>query len=151
MFRIAKLLRQSFRRSCRRITNVFGSGEASDLPAARVRQILPPPPDYSAVLVEINQALAASNQNEVVISVNETNNDRTHNMAVGGESVAATSTLTASDVATILRSSLRRNIRDNVIESSSSERLVDAAAPINLDSVVLETLEIDKDELNIRH
>lgn len=149
--RIAKLLRQSFRRSCRRITNVFGNGETSDVPVPRVRQMLPPPPDYSAVLVEINQALATSNQNEVVISVNDANNDRTHNTAVGGESVPASSTLTASDVATILRSSFRRNVRDNVVESSSSERLVDAAAPINLDSVVLEGLEIDKEERDVRH
>ncbi|KAG8315150.1 hypothetical protein J6590_076658 [Homalodisca vitripennis] len=115
--RIAKMLRQSFRRSMRRITTALGSGEGSE-PSSRPRLPLPPPPDYSAVLVEMHQS-----QGDTVV-VNRTDH----------------STLTADDVATILRSSIRRNVRD-VIESSSSERLVDAAAPINEDSIVL---EVDK-------
>ncbi|XP_054271127.1 sodium-dependent transporter bedraggled [Macrosteles quadrilineatus] len=120
--RIAKLLRQSFRRSMRRITTAIG-GESS-VPSARPRLPLPPPPDYSTVLVEMHQN-QHTDHSEVI--VNRTDH----------------STLTADDVATILRSSIRRP-RDNVVESSSSERLVDAAAPINEDSIVLETVHIDK-------
>lgn len=93
----------------------------------------PPPPDYSAVLVEMHQS-QTDGQSDTVI-VNRTDH----------------STLTADDVATILRSSIRRNIRDNVIESSSSERLVDAAAPINHDSIVLETIQVNKGLDDHRH
>lgn len=86
----------------------------------------PPPPDYSVVLVEMHQTQNTDLSDSVI--VNRTDHQ----------------TLTADDVATILRSSIRQNIRDNVIESSSSERLVDAAAPINHDSIVLETIHADK-------
>ncbi|XP_043681208.1 sodium-dependent transporter bedraggled isoform X2 [Vespula pensylvanica] len=49
--RIAKMLRQSFRRSVRRIANVLGESSAP-----RQRPALqPPPPDYATVLVEMNQ------------------------------------------------------------------------------------------------
>ncbi|XP_076379577.1 sodium-dependent transporter bedraggled isoform X2 [Megalopta genalis] len=48
---IAKMLRQSFRRSVRRIVNVLGESSAP-----RQRPALqPPPPDYATVLVEMNQ------------------------------------------------------------------------------------------------
>lgn len=125
----------------RRLAHVIGtSGESSEVPAPRARMPLPPPPDYSAVLVEINQSLA-SNQSDVVITVSEVDRVRT-------DPITSSSTLTANDVATILRSSFRRAVRDNVIESSSSERLVDAAAPINHDSIVLET---DKERSENRH
>lgn len=106
----------------RRITTALGTGESSE-PSTRQRPQLPlpPPPDYTAVLVEMHQSEADS----------------------GGVIVSRTdhSTLTADDVATILRSSIRRNVRD-AVESSSSERLVDAAAPINQDSIVL---DVDKE------
>lgn len=46
IFRIAKLLRQSFRRSVRRIQNVLGP--------EIVQPPRPPPPDYASVLVEMN-------------------------------------------------------------------------------------------------
>lgn len=135
-YRIAKLLRQSFRRSLRRITSALGGGEASSPASSRPRLPMPPqppPPDYSAVLVEMHQRQNEDQSDSVI--VNRTDH----------------STLTADDVATILRSSIRRNIRDNVIESSSSERLVDAAAPINHDSIVLETIQVDKSLDNHRH
>ncbi|XP_076220580.1 sodium-dependent transporter bedraggled isoform X2 [Nomia melanderi] len=49
--RIAKMLRQSFRRSVRRIASVLGESSAP-----RQRPALqPPPPDYATVLVEMNQ------------------------------------------------------------------------------------------------
>ncbi|XP_032688145.1 uncharacterized protein LOC116852173 isoform X2 [Odontomachus brunneus] len=50
--RIAKMLRQSFRRSVRRIANVLG--ESSVMPRQR-SALQPPPPDYATVLVEMNQ------------------------------------------------------------------------------------------------
>ncbi|XP_016839751.3 uncharacterized protein LOC100123368 isoform X2 [Nasonia vitripennis] len=58
--RIAKMLRQSFRRSVRRIANVLGEGGSAA--AARNRPALqqqPPPPDYAAVLVEMNQSVSS--------------------------------------------------------------------------------------------
>lgn len=103
----------------RRITTALGAGETSEPARQRPPLPLPPPPDYTAVLVEMHQADTGG------VIVNRTDH----------------STLTADDVATILRSSIRRNARD-VVESSSSERLVDAAAPINQDSIVL---DVDKE------
>ncbi|XP_023288019.1 uncharacterized protein LOC105700187 isoform X2 [Orussus abietinus] len=51
--RIAKMLRQSFRRSVRRIANVLG-----ETSAPRTRPALqPPPPDYATVLVEMTQGV----------------------------------------------------------------------------------------------
>nr|CAD7409175.1 unnamed protein product [Timema cristinae] len=50
--RIAKMLRQSFRRSVRRIASVLGEHSNSVRPMAAIS-----PPDYAAVLIEINQAL----------------------------------------------------------------------------------------------
>nr|CAD7576178.1 unnamed protein product [Timema californicum] len=50
--RIAKMLRQSFRRSVRRIASVLGEHSNSVRPTTAIS-----PPDYAAVLVEINQAL----------------------------------------------------------------------------------------------
>ncbi|KAL1131256.1 hypothetical protein AAG570_010874 [Ranatra chinensis] len=124
--RIAKLLRQSFRRSVRRIQSALGNSETTsntpDLLAP-----LPPPPDYAAVLVEINQA----------------NNNETRNES--GAIAATSSNLTATDVAQILRNSFRRALRDstNIGQSSSSQRLVEAAAPINQDLVIIEDNGVD--------
>lgn len=134
-----------------RIAHVLGSNEvtspstsSSNLPSTFQRQ-LPPPPDYSTVLVEINQSrrgnvhAAVVNRSQIII---QTEN---HQRCVNENS--PTSTLTAQDVANILRSSLRRNktlpprvndSRNNLIEqeSTSIQCLVDSAAPINRDSIV---------------
>lgn len=80
--RIAKMLRQSFRRSVRRIANVLGesSGPIRQRPALQ-----PPPPDYATVLVEMNQNGHARdvsihvNNNEPRPDVVVTNNVRTGN------------------------------------------------------------------------
>lgn len=68
--RIAKMLRQSFRRSVRRIAGVLGEGAAAAA-ATRQRPALqqqPPPPDYAAVLVEMNQAVSSR---DVAIHITE--------------------------------------------------------------------------------
>lgn len=53
--RIAKMLRQSFRRSVRRIANVLGESSATPRQRPALQQQQPPPPDYATVLVEMNQ------------------------------------------------------------------------------------------------
>ncbi|PSN55301.1 hypothetical protein C0J52_01760 [Blattella germanica] len=110
--RIAKLLRQSFRRSVRRLTNALSDTSNS---------AQPPPPDYAAVLVEINRTLQDQELQEVTHDSDPT----------ASQSSAATNrtTLSAADVANILRSSFRRNAQRN----RDAERLVEGAAPIHLD------------------
>lgn len=61
--RIAKMLRQSFRRSVRRIQSVLGP--EVHMPA------MPPPPDYTSVLVEMNRGENESRQES---PANEANN-----------------------------------------------------------------------------
>ncbi|XP_015188524.1 PREDICTED: uncharacterized protein LOC107072804 isoform X2 [Polistes dominula] len=64
--RIAKMLRQSFRRSVRRIANVLGESSAP-----RQRPALqPPPPDYATVLVEMNQNTRGHGVVDVSINMN---------------------------------------------------------------------------------
>lgn len=112
--RIAKLLRQSLRRSMRRITSVLGeSSRPVDPPQTQ------PPPDYSAVLVEMNQSRTSQ----------ELANFRG-------------STLTAADVASILRSSFRRStVRtfrrtpqppEAPSGSLSNQNLVENIAPVGM-------------------
>lgn len=55
--RIAKMLRQSFRRSVRRIANVLGESSAPRQRPALQQSPPPPPPDYATVLVEMNQSI----------------------------------------------------------------------------------------------
>lgn len=139
--RIAKLLRQSIRRSVRRLANVLG--ESSN---TRQRQTStetqPPPPDYNAVLVEMNQN--ANNPNQTIVNV-----DVTDSSIINTNTSAA---LTAADVASILRNSFRRSARravntlrranaiDSTMSSLSAENLVASAAPIGETSLVLESI-----------
>lgn len=77
--RIAKMLRQSFRRSVRRIANVLG--ESSSAPRQRpALQQQPPPPDYATVLVEMNQQQSGSapTSRDVAIHVIESRPDVTN-------------------------------------------------------------------------
>jgi hypothetical protein len=105
-FRIAKLLRQSFRRSVRRLANALGDSST-----------LPPPPDYSAVLVEMNR----------------TPQDHSEQLPEPSSAhLARMSTMTAADVAHILRSSLRHSAPRN----RDIEGLVGRAAPIHHDVMV---------------
>ncbi len=146
--RIAKLLRQSFRRSVIRIAHVLGTADSTPSTSEdhqSLRRQLPPPPDYSTVLVEINQsrrvAVPAANTSPVVLNENHCSNEH-----------SPSSTLTAQDVANILRSSIRRNRTlplhnnnsndsnsNNLVEQecTSIQCLVESAAPINQDSIIM--------------
>ncbi|KAL7293589.1 hypothetical protein TKK_0012677 [Trichogramma kaykai] len=71
--RIAKMLRQSYRRSVRRITSILGDGQVAGGAVTRQRPALqqqhqPPPPDYAAVLVEMNQSVSSR---DVAIHISE--------------------------------------------------------------------------------
>ncbi|RZF32926.1 hypothetical protein LSTR_LSTR017353 [Laodelphax striatellus] len=103
----------------RRIQHAFNQNEEANGGAATldrvVSQSAPPPPEYSAVLVEINRSSTGGASSEPHVPQ------------------MTSSDLTACEVATILRSSFRRAVRD----SSSSEQLVDAALPISRDSVII--------------
>lgn len=105
-FRIAKLLRQSFRRSMRRLASALGDNST-----------LPPPPDYSAVLVEMNRPPHDHDE-----QVPELSSARPARM----------STMTAADVAHILRSSLRHSAPRN----RDIEALVERAASVHHDVMV---------------
>ncbi|XP_076267742.1 sodium-dependent transporter bedraggled isoform X2 [Rhynchophorus ferrugineus] len=137
--RLAKFLRQSIRRSMRRIANVLG--DAGVAGPSRTRPSVmqtdePPPPDYNSVFVEMN---ASSNTTPVRITTLE----RLRNLQ------SSPNALTAAEVASILRSSFRSSSRspshaareatfaDNSVASLSAEHLVDAAAPIGETSLVL--------------
>lgn len=179
--RIAKMLRQSFRRSVRRIVNVLGE---SSTPRQRPA-LQPPPPDYATVLVEMNQNRQTQ---DVTIHITETGNENTNsnirnndterhrpntidrtmaisaieNSDVVGRShsiletphrscfiSSSSSNLTAVDVANLLRSSIRRGTtqthhslhrsfcHDEPTVAASVENLVEAAAPIGEESLVL--------------
>lgn len=194
--RIAKMLRQSFRRSVRRIANVLGESSAP-----RQRPVLqPPPPDYATVLVEMNQSGTPMSRDHVAIHVSSeprpdvTNTsgsqrhgvdtsvverrhrpntiDRASRIGIAGRSRAIERThstidrgrrscanaaqhtlsgpnLTAADVANLLRSSIRRGTvrtqqslrrsfcHEEPTTAASVENLVEAAAPIGEDSLIL--------------
>ncbi|KAK9736610.1 Sodium:neurotransmitter symporter family [Popillia japonica] len=161
--RIAKLLRQSIRRSVRRIANALGESSSSRqrANAQQNSEVLPPPPppDYNAVLVEMNQSTTSSQNasdsvDHVVISV--TNSSNAANNQGGGGDTTYSGGFTAAHVANILRNSfrstaraantLRRSINDNH-GSLSAENLVESAAPIGETSLVLEHLS-NSDDLN---
>lgn len=76
--RIAKMLRQSFRRSVRRIANVLGEGGSGPRQRPALQQ-QPPPPDYATVLVEMNQSsqIAEVYINKIIAtSIKKTSNMR---------------------------------------------------------------------------
>ncbi|CAB0002652.1 unnamed protein product [Nesidiocoris tenuis] len=102
----AKMLRQSFRRSFRRLTNAradAAAGESSNSQAAPETTQRPPPPDYATVLVEINRPPSTSDVQPPDV-------------------VPQASAF--SHVSTLVRNSFRRAMRNNE-QSTSSERLVD--------------------------
>ncbi|XP_014488477.1 PREDICTED: uncharacterized protein LOC106751810 isoform X2 [Dinoponera quadriceps] len=195
--RIAKMLRQSFRRSVRRIANVLGE-TSSVVTAARRPALQPPPPDYATVLVEMNQQSGGSDggagPHDVHLTeprpdVTNTGNcgsdappaamldwrhrpntidrttsripmverhaiERTHSTLERRPPYAGapgSNLLTAADVASLLRSSIRRGAVLRTTQHSlrrsfcheapptaaSVENLVEAAAPIGEDSLVL--------------
>ncbi|KAF6212414.1 hypothetical protein GE061_012937, partial [Apolygus lucorum] len=125
--RIAKMLRQSFRRSMRRLTSAGGSSSeaTNSREAADARQ--PPPPDYAAVLVEINQSGASAPEREATGS--------------GGRRPGLAEVFPApaspfAQMSTLVRNSFRRAMRDSIAQSTSSERLVDSETPTPRDLIV---------------
>ncbi|XP_066586434.1 sodium-dependent transporter bedraggled isoform X2 [Prorops nasuta] len=184
--RIAKMLRQSFRRSVRRIANVLGEGSTT-----RQRPALqPPPPDYDAVLVEMDQGIRARaditlnitdirpelvgtrNSSDTVTEMRRPSTidrttristvdrimiERTHSTLERGQQqqqqrgsgMISGSNLSPSDVANLLRSSIRRGTartqatlrrsfgQEEPAVAASVENLVEAAAPIGQESLVL--------------
>lgn len=129
--RIAKFLRQSIRRSVRRIVNVLGESSSS---RQQTQQTQPPPPDYNAVLVEMNRSGNA---------VTDSPDRRSQELAIASQS----SVLTAADVASILRNSFRRStvrhafrtrVNENNTGSMSAENLVDNVAPVGETSLGME-------------
>ncbi|XP_020300581.1 uncharacterized protein LOC109864096 isoform X2 [Pseudomyrmex gracilis] len=203
--RIAKMLRQSFRRSVRRIANVLGESSAP-----RPRPALqPPPPDYATVLVEMNQSGGVS-RDHVAIHVSPAESrpdvtntgsnrqrsadisaerrhhrpntiDRTSRIGIEERSraiertystldrsrrlYANTANLTAADVANLLRSSIRRGTvrtqqslcqsfcHEESTTAASVENLVEAAAPIGEDSLILskDASLVSGKQVNDRH
>ncbi|XP_043256560.1 sodium-dependent transporter bedraggled isoform X2 [Colletes gigas] len=179
--RIAKMLRQSFRRSVRRIANVLGE---SSTPRQRPA-LQPPPPDYATVLVEMNQGrqtqdvaihiaearteISVANARSNAMERHRPNTidrstrigvvtpravERTHSTLERTRTrqcatVSSSSNLTAVDVANLLRSSIRRGTartqqslrrsfcHDEPTVAASVENLVEAAAPIGEESLVL--------------
>lgn len=115
----------------RRIANVLG--ESSSSRQQNEPQTQPPPPDYNAVLVEMNRG-----------AVTDSPDRRTQELAIASQSSA----LTAADVASILRNSFRRSTVRNAFRarvsnesntgSMSAENLVDNVAPVGETSLVLE-------------
>ncbi|XP_011631606.1 uncharacterized protein LOC105423533 isoform X2 [Pogonomyrmex barbatus] len=192
--RIAKMLRQSFRRSVRRIANVLGESSA---PQQR-STLQPPPPDYATVLVEMNLSGTPMSHDHITIQIPseprpdvtniggnrhsvDASSERRHRpntidratrIGIAGRSRAierthstldrgcrphanitahtlSGSNLTAADVANLLRSSIRRGTartqqslrrsfcHEEPTTAASVENLVEAAAPIGEDSLIL--------------
>lgn len=144
-FRIAKMIRQSFRRSMRRITRTLVVEEN--------REPLPPPPSYATVLVEINRSdhlseaepssSGASRPSVASILRNSFRRAMRDTVLEGG--AGSSTSVARPSMAALLRSSFRCTINDSVLESSSSQRLVDSAAPINHDSFILSSTDTIKD------
>lgn len=152
--RIAKFLRQSFRRSVRRIANVMG--ESSRQPTTSTTQQVAPP-DYNTVLVEMNHPQTNRCSSVSVISSSFLPSAPVHQSTLEREladRVGNSSVLSVADVACILRSSFRRSRinrtantlrRCNTIIADSSnpgslsaENLVECAAPVGESSLVLD-------------
>ncbi|KAF5301494.1 hypothetical protein FQR65_LT08797 [Abscondita terminalis] len=160
--RIAKFLRQSIRRSVRRITNALGEGSSRQ--RNNTQTIAVPPPDYNAVLVEMNNSNTVDGLTSVNVIGDRT---ETHQSTFGRELAAhrrsSSGGLTIADVASILRNSFRRSrvrlnnaITRNQSESENSNRasmsaenLVESAAPIGETSLVLDNLTNDDREAKL--
>lgn len=124
------MLRQSFRRSIRRLTNSSGSTSNDQSNTASDRQ--PPPPDYATVLVEINQSASGTASWDAGVSSNSSE-----------VFSAAQSSSPFAHVSSLVRNSFRRAMRDGIAQSTSSEVLVDSQAPTNRD-LIIPNLENDK-------
>lgn len=156
--RLAKFLRQSIRRSVRRIANVLGEGTSRR--TTNTNPTHNPPPDYNAVLVEMNNT---TNAGAVSVTIPDgASNTRISTLERLRNLETSSTALTAAEVASILRSSFRRstvrrnnNIRnatfnDNMT-SLSVQNLVDSAAPIGETSLVMDNLPNLNNEYKIEN
>lgn len=150
--RLAKFLRQSIRRSMRRIANVLGEGSSAGTSRSRpsVQNVnQPPPPDYNAVFVEMNVTADVTDAPPRLSTL-----ERLRNLQ------SSPNALTAAEVASILRSSFRRsrvrspgnspahqeNFAEHGVASLSAEHLVDAAAPIGETSLIIDQVLDNQDD-----
>lgn len=153
--RLAKFLRQSIRRSMRRIANVLGEGSSAGTSRSRpsVQNVTqPPPPDYNAVFVEMN--VTTENADVTDAPPRLSTLERLRNLQ------SSPNALTAAEVASILRSSFRRsrvrspgnspaheeNFAEHGVASLSAEHLVDAAAPIGETSLIIDRVVLDNQD-----
>ncbi|XP_031333439.1 sodium- and chloride-dependent GABA transporter ine isoform X1 [Photinus pyralis] len=158
--RIAKFLRQSIRRSVRRLTSALGESSSRNratLPAVQV-----PPPDYTDVLVEMNQSHTNGLSSVNVITDRNDTNLSTFGRELAEHRRSSSGVLTIADVASILRNSFRRsrvrsaNTMRNVVTpcdsndtSITAQNLVDSAAPIGETSLVLDNLSNGEGEAKL--
>lgn len=151
--RLAKLLRQTLRRSIRRITNALGE---STRIAARQRasisnnqQQQPPPPEYNSVFVEMSSSSANNDEEAVALPSEATTSVHVSTLERLRNLQSSPHALTAAEVASILRNSLRRstlrprnrNMTTNFnagMSSLSAQNLVGSAAPIGETSLVID-------------
>ncbi|XP_018331039.1 uncharacterized protein LOC108740985 [Agrilus planipennis] len=157
--RIAKFFRQSIRRSIRRIANVMGESSRSANRQIERNTTTLPPPDYNAVLDEINHSRTSATISVNVIDLPENENQRngTTRSETGVVNLQPGVALSAADVACILRNSFRRSARramnifrrdpSETRESISAENLVESVAPIGQTSVNLESFSNDGHEV----
>lgn len=143
--RLAKLFRQTIRRSIRRITNALGE---STRMVSRQRTSISnnqpqsqcPPPEYNTVFVEMNTS-AANNEEGSNTSPSDTTRIQVSTLERLRNLQSSPHALTAAEVASILRNSLRRstlrprnrNIANNYnagMSSLSAQNLVGSAAPL---------------------
>jgi len=97
-----------------------------------------PPPDYATVLVEMNRAVNQPERPDISIVISDESanaSDKSDFIRPISHQRTQSSSLTAADVANILRSSVRRvnsAVRHSAgTVSPSSERLVDSAEPMS--------------------
>lgn len=151
--RIARMLRQSFRRSVRRLQNGLGGGGAPV--ELRYKDNEPPPPDYATVIIETSRHSSLPGSNETTLSANtedvymEPHDALTLEMTSPASQRANLEEMGAYSLD--LGSLQRRSIRSERSQSHPSGRvlalgvghlhradseaiLVEAAEPINIDS-----------------
>nr|CAH7720223.1 unnamed protein product [Callosobruchus chinensis] len=147
--RLAKLLRQSIRRSVRRIA----AGVLGEPGSSRQRSTLrnqdefqpTPPPDYNAVLVEMNsggggsEGSTAAGGSTICTTVPDGGTRRISTLQRLRNLESTSTALTAAEVASILRSSFRRStVRRNRSTGSNDRNLVQSAAPMSETSLVVD-------------
>lgn len=149
--RIARMLRQSFRRSVRRLQNGIGGASAE----LRYKDNEPPPPDYATVIIETSRHSNLPGSNESTLSTNTEEVYMDPHDALGFEMTSPRSQRAnleelgaySLDFGSLQRRSIRSNRSQlhptgrvlalgvgNLHRADSEAVLVEAAEPINIDS-----------------